>query len=84
MPEEKSATAKPIVDQHTIIMRNIARWHEEQARKEANRIRFAAQAASRGLTPKQFLELKRGKILLKDGRATIEEIVKAHGIKVIR
>ena len=69
---------KPIEDQTTTIMRNVRRWHEEKARKEANRQKIADQAARRGLTVPQLLAKRRERILLKDGRATIAAIVAAH------
>ncbi len=73
MPE-----TKPIVDQQTIILRNVARWREEQAAKQAKQAKLTQQAAERGLSLAQFKQAKREKYLLANARATIGQIVAAH------
>ena len=69
---------KPVVDQHTIVMRNVARWQEEQKRKEQKRQKLAADAQRQNLTVPQLLAKRRERVLLQSGRATIASIVAAH------
>jgi len=69
---------KPVVDQQTIINRNIARWQEEQKKKAEKREKLAATASARGVSVKQLISDRRQRYLLKSCRATVGEIIQQH------
>jgi hypothetical protein len=77
--EIKPITSKPEVDPE--VFKRVQRWQEEQkARKEKQKKR-EEQAAKRGITVQQLLSQRREKYLLKNCRATIAQIIKAHPMK---
>lgn len=64
--------------QAATIALNVARWQQEQAAKAQKRQADYAEAARRGLTLSKLKELRREQWQLRNCRATIQEIVKAH------
>ena len=73
---------KPVVDQATIIARNVLRWQQEQEKKKEKREKLAKLASLKGISVPQLLTQRRERWLLKSCRATIGEIVQKHGKEV--